>query len=50
MMPELGKYALSVLSAYGATALILGALVIYVLRRSALAKATLAAQEIPKDG
>ena len=50
MMPELGKYAVSVLSAYGATAGILGVLGGYVLRRSAVAKAALAAQETPKDG
>ena len=50
MMPELGKYALSVLSAYGATAFILSALVIYVLRRSVVAKAALAAQETSEDG
>lgn len=50
MMPELGKYAVSVLSAYGATAVILGVLVFYVLRRSAVAKAALAAQETSKDG
>lgn len=50
MMPELGKYAVSVLSAYGATAVILSVLVVYVLRRSAVAKAALAAQETSKDG
>ena len=50
MMPELGKYAIWVLSAYGATVLILSVLVIYVLRRSAVAKAALAAQETSKDG
>ena len=50
MIPELGKYAVSVLSAYGATAVILGVLVVNVLRRSAVAKAALAAQEISKDG
>jgi heme exporter protein D len=49
-MPELGKYAVSVLSAYGATAVILGVLVVYVLRQSAVAKAALAAQETSKDG
>ena len=50
MMPELGKYAVSVLSAYGATAVILGILVVYVLRRSVVSKAALAAQETSKDG
>lgn len=48
-MPDLGKYAISVLSAYGSTFVILGFLAIYVLRRNAQSKAALEVYETSKD-
>ena len=41
MIPDLGKYAVTVLSAYGATLILLGGLVWWSLRRAARVKAEL---------
>jgi heme exporter protein D len=38
MMPDLGKYAASVLSAYGVSLVLLAALVVLTLRRGAAAR------------
>lgn len=48
-MPDLGKYAVSVLSAYGATFVILGILLVYVLRRNIQSKDALKAHETQRD-
>lgn len=48
MMPELGKYAVTVLSAYGATLLLLAALVALTWVQSRCAKAHLAEVEARK--
>ncbi|MDP1667657.1 heme exporter protein CcmD [Phaeovulum sp.] len=45
MMPELGKYAVTVMSAYGVTVVLLLALVVQSLWRSARIKRALDAQE-----
>lgn len=52
MMPDLGKYATEVLSAYGATLLLLAALVLLSLRRGRRARAALkqAEQETARHG
>ncbi len=44
-MPELGKYAIEVLSAYGASLALLAVLVAITLRRGRAAKAALAQAE-----
>lgn len=41
MMPDLGKYATEVLSAYGASLLLITALLLLTLRRGAKARAAL---------
>ncbi|WP_409202545.1 heme exporter protein CcmD [Sulfitobacter sp. S223] len=52
MMPELGKYATEVLSAYGITLLLMLALLVQTLRRGAKARAALrqAEQETARHG
>ena len=50
MMPELGKYAAAVLSAYGVSLGILALLIFGILRRNARALAELEADESPRDG
>lgn len=45
MMPELGKYATEVLSAYAVSLLLLAVLVLWTLRRGRAARATLEAAE-----
>lgn len=45
MMPEMGKYAVTVLGAYGATLVLLIGLVVQTLLRGAKVKRALAAQE-----
>ena len=50
MMPELGKYAAAVLSAYGVSLGILALLIFGILRRNASALAELEAAERPRDG
>ncbi len=45
MMIELGKYATTVMSAYGVTVLLLAVIVVQSLWRSARVKRALAAQE-----
>jgi heme exporter protein D len=47
MMPELGKYAVEVLSAYAASLALLAALVVLTLRRGRAARAAL--QEIERE-
>mgnify|MGYP005993080599 CR=1 FL=1 len=42
MMPELGKYATEVVSAYGASLLLLAGLLVVTLRRGRTARAELA--------
>ena len=51
-MPELGKYATEVLSAYGASLLLLGGLLALSLRRGRAARADLAKaeREAAQDG
>ncbi len=51
MIPDLGKYAADVLSAYGIALLLLIALIVVSLRQSAKARATLeqAEQDTSKD-
>ncbi len=51
-MPELGKYAVEVLSAYAASLVLLAALVVLTLRRGRCARAELdaAEQEAGRDG
>ena len=51
-MPELGKYAVEVLSAYAASLVLLAALVVLTLRRGRRARAELdaAEQEAGRDG
>ncbi|MFD2738843.1 heme exporter protein CcmD [Sulfitobacter aestuarii] len=44
-MPDLGKYAVEVLGAYGATLVLLAALVLVSLRRGRAARAALDAAE-----
>ncbi len=46
MMPELGKYAIEVLSAYAASLGLLGVLIGITLRRGRAAQATLKAAEM----
>ena len=50
MMPELGKYAAAVLSAYGVSLGILALLIFGILRRNARALTELVAAESPRDG
>ncbi len=52
MLPELGKYAAEVISAYGVSIAMLLALVVLTLRRGRRARATLrlAEQEAKRDG
>ena len=52
MMPDLGKYADTVLSAYAVTILLIVALVAFSLRRAARVRAALRAQEarMGRDG
>jgi heme exporter protein D len=52
MMPELGKYAFEVLSAYAASLLLLGALVVLTLRRGRVVRAALkeVERESKRDG
>ncbi|APE43959.1 heme exporter protein CcmD [Sulfitobacter alexandrii] len=45
MMPDLGKYAVEVLSAYAVSLLLLLVLVLWTLRRGRAARATLDAAE-----
>lgn len=45
MMPELGKYAVEVLSAYAASLVLLAVLVLWTLRRGRAARADLARAE-----
>ncbi len=45
MMPDLGKYAVEVLSAYAVSLLLLAVLVLWTLRRGRTARATLDAAE-----
>ncbi len=49
MMPDLGKYEAVVLSAYGASILLLVALVVLTLWRSARVRRALAAVEARQD-
>jgi heme exporter protein D len=49
MMPDLGKYAFYVLGAYGATIILLVAIVGQTLWRSARVKQALSAQEARMD-
>ena len=51
-MPDLGKYAVEVLSAYGASLLLLAALILLTLRRGRAARATLeeVEAEVQRDG
>ena len=50
MMPELGKYAAAVLSAYGVSLGILALLIFGILRRNTRALAELEAVESQRDG
>ena len=50
MMPELGRYAGTVLSAYGATILLVGGLVLLSWRRSTRVKRALADVEARAKG
>ena len=52
MMPDLGKYAFEVLSAYGVSLALLALLVLMTLRRGRAARATLnaAEKETKRDG
>lgn len=52
MMPDLGKYAVEVLSAYAASLALLVALVALTLRRGRAARAALkeVEQEVKRDG
>jgi len=50
MMPELGKYAAAVLSAYGVSLGILALLIFGILRRNTHALAELEAAESLRDG
>ena len=45
MMPDLGKYAVEVSLAYGVSLALLAAMILYVLRRAAKARAALEAVE-----
>lgn len=51
-MPDLGKYAFEVLSAYGASLVLLAALILLSLRRGQAARAALseAEKEAGRDG
>jgi len=49
-MPDLGKYATEVLSAYGVTLVLLAALVLLTLRRGAKARRALREMERKRDG
>jgi heme exporter protein D len=51
-MPDLGKYAFEVLSAYGVSLVMLALLVVLTLRRGRAARATLdaAEREAKRDG
>jgi heme exporter protein D len=49
MMPELGKYALTVLAAYGATVVLLAVLVGVTVAQGARIRRLLAAQEARMD-
>ncbi len=49
-MPDLGRYALWVLSAYGGSLLLIGLLVWSSLRHARRAKAELTAEEAAQDG
>lgn len=48
-MPDLGKYAVEVLSAYGVSLLLLAGLVMLTLRKGRRARADLARIEAQKD-
>ena len=48
-MPDLGKYAVTVLSAYGASLGLIAGLVIFILWRSARVRRALDAQERKSD-
>jgi heme exporter protein D len=52
MWPDLGKYAVEVLSAYAVSLLLLGAIIALTLRRGRRARATLQAveREVKADG
>ena len=52
MLPELGKYATEVLSAYGVSLVLLALLIVLTLRRGRRARAELQAveQEVARDG
>lgn len=52
MMPDLGKYAVEVLSAYAASLILLAGLVVLTLRRGRAARAVLkeAEKEALRDG
>ena len=50
MIPDLGKYADTVLSAYGVTFLLLGGIIGLSLWRARRVKARLAAAEARRDG
>lgn len=52
MLPELGKYASEVLSAYGASLVLLALLVVLTLRRGRRARAELldVEKEVARDG
>ena len=50
MMPELGKYAVAVLSAYGVSLGILVLMIFGILRRNKRALAELEAAESQRDG
>lgn len=50
MMPDLGKYAVTVLAAYGATAVLVGGLVAVSLRRAARVRRALERAEAELKG
>jgi heme exporter protein D len=50
MLPDLGRYAFAVLSAYGATFVLIGGLVAVTLLRGARIKRALAAAERARPG
>jgi len=50
MMPDLGKYAVEVLSAYGASLVILAGIVLISLRRYGRVKAALERMERGEEG
>ncbi|MBL4805846.1 MAG: heme exporter protein CcmD [Rhodobacteraceae bacterium] len=50
MMPELGRYAISVLGSYGSTIVLVSALIIVTVLRGRASKKTLAALELKHKG